>query len=143
MDTMRKYVVLILCCMGLLFFSCGESEDKLITCDAQPAISELLFESITTPVTITGASILTNCLEIRFSFFGCADVATYDLAVSEIISGAFPPSRYMRIVIAQEGDCSITQNQTFRIDLTILRVPNTNRLNLELEGWGEPLVYGY
>ncbi|WP_158857659.1 hypothetical protein [Lunatibacter salilacus] len=139
---MRKYIGLILISMAILQFSCTE-EDEIIRCDAQPNISESLYGTTSSSVTITGASILTNCLEIRFSYTGCTDVATYDLAVSEIVSDTYPPNRAMRIVLSEEGNCSITQSQTYRVDLTILQVEDTSRLNLELEGWGEPLVYGY
>lgn len=139
---MRKYSGLYLMAISLFVFSCTE-EDDLISCDAQPNINESLYGTTSSPVTITNASILTDCLEIRFSYTGCANLANYDLAVSEHVSDASPPSRSMRIVLAEEGNCNITQTQTFRIDLTILQVENTNRLNLELEGWGDPLVYGY
>jgi hypothetical protein len=139
---MRKYVEIVLIVIVSFQFSCSE-EDEIIRCDARPSISESMFGTSSAPVTITGASILTNCLEIRFSYTGCTDVATYDLVASEVISDTFPPSRAVRIVLFDEGSCSITQTQTYRVDLTILQVENTNRLNLELEGWGEPLVYGY
>ena len=122
--------------------SCTE-EDQLISCDAQPNINESVYGTTSAPVTINSAKILTDCLEIRFSYIGCADLVTYDLAVSENVSNTLPPSRSMRIVLAEEGTCNITQTQTFRIDLTILQVENTSRLNLELEGWINPLVYVY
>lgn len=139
---MIKYVGMILMSMAMLQLSCSE-EDEIIRCDAQPNINESLFGTSSSPVTITGASILSSCLEIRFSYAGCADIATYDLVASEIVFDTFPPSRAVRIVLFDEGSCSITQTQTYRVDLTILEIANTNRLNLELEGWGEPLVYGY
>jgi len=139
---MRKYVGLIL--VGIAFFqlSCNE-EDEIIRCDAQPNISESLYLTTSPSVTITAASILTNCLEIRFSYTGCADEANYDLAVSELVSDTFPPSRSMRILLTNEGTCNITQTQTYRVDLNLLRLENTNQINLDLQGWGEPLVYGY
>lgn len=97
-------------------------EDQLISCDAQPNINESVYGTISAPVTINNPSILIDCLEVRFSYIGCADLVTYDLAVSENVSNTLPPSRSMRIVLAEEGTSNITQTQTFRIDLTILQV---------------------
>lgn len=139
---MRKYIGMFLLTFSFFFLSCTE-EDDIIHCDAQPNINESLYGTTSSPVTINSVSILTDCLEIRFSYTGCADLATYDLAVSENVFDTSPPSRSMRIVLAEEGSCNITQTQTFRLDLTIIQVENTNQLNLELAGWSEPLVYGY
>lgn len=139
---MKRFIGSILISMAFIHLSCTD-EEEIIRCDAQPAISESLLGTTSTSVTITSASILSNCLELRFSYIGCTGVATFDLAVAENVSNTPLPSRPMRIVLAQEGSCSITQSQTFRVDLTILQVASSNQLNLELEGWGEALVYGY
>jgi hypothetical protein len=139
---MKKIGGLRLMSVIILFLSCTE-EDEIIRCDAQPAISESLFATTSTPVNISNASILTDCLEIRFSYTGCTELAIYDLAVSEVVSDTSPPSRSMRIVVAEEGNCNISQTQTYRIDLSLLQVENTNRLTLHLDGWPVPLVYGY
>lgn len=127
----------------LLAVSCGEDTFDVIPCDAQPTISQTLFEAVSPPVTIISASILTDCLEIQFSYFGCSDQVQIELAVSEQVSGTDPPRRAMRVFLTEDGNCNITQGQMVKIDLRLLQVVNTSRLYLDLEGWDEPLIYGY
>jgi hypothetical protein len=123
--------------------SCTPNEEDPITCVATPTTDAALFENNSDWVEVTRAELLTDCLDIQFSYNGCTEEAEYTLVFSEEIGDTYPVSKFARLHLLQDGDCNNTYVGTLQVNLSSIRVPDTDSIEIELEGWATPILYVY
>lgn len=136
----RLLVLILLLGVGI---SCSSQEEDPITCVETSEINSELFQANADWVHISNVELLTNCLDIQFSYNGCSENADYFLVFSEQIIDAFPARRFSRVHLTQDGDCNNTYVGNLQVDLRNIRIPDTDRISIELEGWGDPILYVY
>lgn len=142
MYVFRLKVALFL--MAFSYFSCGGDEEELIVCNETPIIDSGRYsEEANTSITITQASLLTGCLELRFSYTGCSPDAPTVFIVDEHIEQTYPPVRRARLQVEGPVDCSVSYTSVMRIDISPLQVGDVNQINLELEGFDTTFTYSY
>ncbi|MCC5938033.1 MAG: hypothetical protein JJU34_12195 [Lunatimonas sp.] len=122
--------------------SCGE-EDELIACNAFPTVDNALYVQLGNDVQVTQASMLSGCLEIRYSYQGCDGNREAALVFDDRVAESFPPTRWARLYMEEAGDCAQTHSRTLRVDLTLIQVADLNSVQIVLEGWPDPIVYRY
>lgn len=130
-------------CVVLFGLSCGEDEDELIACTGTATVDDLLYEETGAPLQITQISLLSDCLEIRYTFQGCNESITGLLAFSEDIAESFPPLRRARLIVEDPGECSTNYPGILRVELTPAQVADGDRVQIVLEGWPENILYVY
>ncbi len=133
----------VLIMIGLAALSCTPNQDDPITCVASPKTDAALYESDADWVEVTRAELLTNCLDIQFNYNGCTEDAVYSLVFSEKIVDSFPVSKFARLHLLQDGDCNNTYAGTIQVDLSSIRIPDTDRVQIEIDGWATPILYVY
>lgn len=127
----------LLCC-----FACS-SDDEIITCPRDPVFDGDLGGAFSDPATITYAGVLSNCLEIRFNYSGCSENSEFHFAVSQPNLDSYPPQQEARLALAKDGDCAISHSGIIRVNLVSLQVEGSERVKINLAGWGGDLQYGY
>lgn len=140
---MSNHFSIALFAIGLAILGCTPNEEDPITCTDTPQINPVLFESEADWVEVTRAELLTDCLEIQFSYNGCTEDAEFSLVFSERVADTFPETKLARLHLLQDGDCNQTYVGNLQVNLRSIRVPDTDRIQIALEGWAAPILYTY
>ncbi|WP_114750358.1 hypothetical protein [Pleomorphovibrio marinus] len=128
--------------LGLGTF-CSPGEENPISCVETPDINTELFQANADWVDISNVELLTNCLDIQFSYNGCTENADFFLVFSDRVIDTFPAGRSSRLHLTQDGDCNNTYVGNLQVDLRNIRIPDTDRVSINLEGWSDPILYVY
>jgi hypothetical protein len=137
------------CVLFLTTFSCSDSDDKktlALTCDKQSQITgELAYNEISTAnYMITAVALNVNCLDITISSSGCSgNTWEMDLFSTNSLPDTFPLQRALKLQLINNEVCAAIFQKTVSFDLTPLQIDGQNQITLNIEGWGEQLIYQY
>ena len=143
-----KYIAFTL--FAVLMFSCTRQSQNYIAtsagnCENGITISAYQF-SKTSPddFRITKAAIKGDCLEIAITASGC-DGGSWKatLVTNGAVAESFPPQMFLKILFKNTEDCDAVHTRTFSYNLKPLRVKETNKLTLNLQGHSGALLYEY
>ncbi len=139
--TMKNLVTILVC---LIFVSCSKNEENL-TSGSNLLIGEEYFSSYPKdPFMISKAEISGNILTITFSASCCSGKTwVTNLVGSETVLYSDPPQRDIRLSLKNNELCDALCGRTLQFDLTPTRLSNTNKIKLNLSGWGSQLTYNY
>ena len=95
------------------------------------------------PITISGAAIVDDSLQISFGA-SCCDGKSWQVKLvgSGEVLYSLPPQRSIRLSLKNDELCTAVCGRTLKFDLLPCRV-NGNQIILNLEGWDKPLIYNY
>ena len=121
-----KYLTII----GIIFLALGCSDD--------------IYENgPNAPLYIDEATILGDCLEIKFSSGGCNGKSWEIQMVDQgVVMESFPVQRNMRLSLKNEELCYALIYKEMSFDLRSIRNQD-GKILINLEGWDEPLLYSF
>lgn len=141
-----------------LFFSiafgmgCGKSasyrlqEDEIPTdCGTAVKIDQAAYKnSPSDKVNIQNASIVGDCLKITFSAGGCnSDTWKPQLFDAGVIADSYPEQRYIRMTLVTGQFCKALFTKTVFFDLKPVRIDGSKKVALNLDGYGQAILYSY
>jgi hypothetical protein len=134
---MKKLLFLIL----ILLYSCN-TETTIIEepCDGDSIIvDQTMFDATdTSNYTITGVSLLNNCLTITLTSSGCdGNSWTASLIDSGLQTASIPPQRHVRLSLTNNETCLAIFERSYTFDINSGH-PETVIYNIE--GWNIPIV---
>ncbi len=94
---------------------------------------------------ITDASISGQCLDIRFE--SCR-IDPYNTELVIVDSGSYVmkdgiPNRKLKFMLEFVYDCTEFEESGISFSLELVKLPNFKEVNLNIENWGEPLLFEY
>lgn len=126
-------------------FSCKSNDDGtfISTCDDLAVVNSDEFENAeSTLFEFISAEISGNCLQVKFSAPGCdGSSSTMKLIDSGVIKESFPIQRDLRLVLDNNEACLAVFTKELSFDLSPLKTPNDNVIQLNLEG--RQYIYSY
>jgi|WetSurMetagenome_2_1015567.scaffolds.fasta_scaffold288687_1 hypothetical protein len=139
---MKKIAFLLLI---LVHFSssCDKNEVDAIA-EGELIISNDLFKNAPKdPITISGAKIVGDSLEIKFGA-SCCDGNNWEISLvgSSDILYSLPPQRQIRLSLKNNEECTAVCGKTIAFDIKPSRIDG-GQIILRLEGWQETLSYKY
>ncbi|QBZ97447.1 hypothetical protein [Flavobacterium sangjuense] len=144
----RIFTSFFLCSLFPFILACSESSSKNTTlnCDNQSQIinTEAYNNLNTTNYMITSVSLNENCLDITISSSGCSG-STWEMNLfsTNNLPDSFPLQRNLKLQLINNEACAAVFSKTVSFDLTPLHIAGQDQITLNLEGWGEQIVYQY
>ncbi len=129
----------------LILLSCDENSNLSPYDNLSTVVDSKLFEKTSgSNFTIQSAIIKDGFLEITLAASGC-NGSTWKarLIDSGLIAESYPVQRYARIEFVNGEECMAYLTKTFAFDLSLLQVPDANRVAINLTGWNNSLLYTY
>lgn len=144
---LRKYIVLLCCCVLLMNTQCDEDNDGNPSqfCDELVIINNDQYQNMQSDFySLVNATITNNCLEVTISASGCSGESwEMSLVDSGDIPESMPPQRYLKFVLVNNEACLAVFSRTISFDLTPLEIQGLNEITLNIEDFPEALSYNY
>ena len=141
------FTSLFICLLFSLFPACSESSSKdYENCDKQSQIisNQAYADLATMNYTITAVALNVNCLDVTISSSGCSgNTWETNLFSTNNLPDTFPLQRNLKLQLIYQEFCLAIIQKTVSFDLTPLQIAGQNQITLNIDGWGQQIVYHY
>ncbi len=146
---MKTKLLLLVSALAISTWSCGEDETVCSCQDPSPcdqlakSDNDLYANGPDDQHFINNAVIEDDCLYLTFQYSGGCESIDYELLSNDNILYSAPPKRGIRLALDEDDPCEALPEVEASFNLEPLRLPDTDTVVLELEGWEENLIYVY
>lgn len=137
-----KTVYFMLLLISFSFTNCTV-EEKENDCSSITVISDELYNSPSDPHEIVDATIIDDILKLSIVYGGGCKEVCADLIAQEKTSESDPLQRNLNIFFVDNDMCEALITENWSFNLKSLQVEGENEIQLNLEGYPEPIIYSY
>ncbi|MFK7953501.1 MAG: hypothetical protein AB8B73_11690 [Ekhidna sp.] len=129
----------------LTFIKKSEFEAKVDTCEAKAIVSESIYNNGPAAFhTIESVELTNNCLHITYASSGCSGDSWEATIVDQgIVLESFPVQRSIRLSLTNEEACQAVFKKDIWVDISPLQAKGEPKINFNLDGWDEQILYEY
>lgn len=115
------------------------------TCSMKAIQSESIYnDGPAAQHTIESVDLTNNCLHITYASSGCSgESGEIQLVDQGVIMESFPVQKNIRLSLMNEEECQAVFQKDIWVDISPLQVNGESKINFNLEGWGEQILYEY
>ena len=126
----------------IIGISCNDDENFTTSCDDLVLVDSNEFGTESTYFELISAEVSNGCFQVKFSAPGCDGSSTkMRLIDSGVIKESNPVQRDLKLVLDNEELCLAIFTNEVSFDLSPLRSPDENVIQINLEG--EQYIYSY
>lgn len=151
---MNKYTfyrsLILVFFMACSLVSCRHFDDAIITpvtpnCDKIAVEDAVKFsQTATNNYTLTNVVLNGDCLEITISSSGCnPDNWDMNLIGVASLTNIYPPLFHAKVELINSEACQAVFQKTHLFDLTPFQINGQNKIQIQIEGWNNNIVYQY
>jgi hypothetical protein len=146
-----RHLLIFTLLLSLILASCtrdkkfGDDDLNSFSTKSKLLIGEEYFNNFPKdPAKILSASITGDSLTITFGASCCSgNTWIVNLVGNEKVLYSDPPQREVRLSLKNDEFCDAYCTRIVKFDITPARLTGTNRIILNLSGWGSQLIYDY
>ena len=129
----------------LTFIKKSAFVEKTDTCSVKAIESENIYANGPAAQHFIESVKLTNdCLYISYTSSGCSgDSWEVQLVDEGVVMESLPVQKNIRLSLTNEEDCQAVFKKELWVDLSPLQVSSESKINFNLEGWNDQILYEY
>ncbi len=115
------------------------------SCDVKAIVSEDMYTNGPNAFhMIESVELKNHCLYISYSSSGCSGVSWEVQLVDEgVVMESFPVQKNIRIALTNNEACQAVFQKDVWVNISPLQVNGESKINFNLEGWDEQILYEY